>query len=235
MPRVTSLFASLAMIALATPPASDDRDSVSAGPLRPRLERLEAGVEDRGGIEKSLRVLPVDLRLPTGFTGVFRVPGRADLMMRGNGALFAVFPRSQYRRFGSGLLPVTPADVHYSIGMPGGFSYPGGSLRPFGEQSPADRDAASSADGPLSPQAPTSDGARRVDARVRPKPVDPVEAGDATPVAEGEVPPAVNMMPAICEAPLGRAVAGSTATHRGRARLLTIADLQLGPAVLVRE
>lgn len=208
------------LVALAVPPepkpASDG--SATAGPLRPRLEMIDAGVEDRGGIEKSFRVMPLDLRLPTGFTGVFRVPGSADRMMRGNGALFAVFPRSQYRRFGNTLLPIPPADVHYSIGMPGGFSYPGGSLRPFGSS-----DAEVRAD-----ESPVS-GARRVDGRVRLNEV--AEAPAAQTAARTSGP--VNMMPAICEAPLARAV--STATGGASPRLLTLADLQLGPACVERH
>lgn len=212
-----SVLHAIVLLALAAPPAAEG-DSATAGPLRPRLEVLEAGVEDRGGIEKSFRVLPVDLRLPTGFTGVFRVPGREDLMMRGNGALFAVFPRSQYRRFGNGVLPVTPADVHYSIGMPGGFSFPGGSLRPFGSP-----DA-----GPAQQDEPAVTGARRLDARVRPT---PTEATAEAKTDARAVP--VNMMPAICEAPLARAA--SAASRKPATRVLTLADLQLGPAVVERR
>ena len=90
---------------------------------------LEAGIDDRGGLEKSLRVLPVDLRVPSGFQSVYRVPGEEERMMRGSGALFAIFPRSLYRRTSEGSTPIIPAGTVYSIGMPGGFTYPGGFLR----------------------------------------------------------------------------------------------------------
>lgn len=215
-----SAVTALVILTLATPPdaPASDAKSATAGSLHPRLEMLEAGVEDRGGIEASFRVLPVDMRLPSGFQGVYRVPGREDLMMRGNGALFAIFPRSQYRRAGAGLLPVTPADLHYSIGMPGGFNYPGGFLRD--DVAPPDPRIAS-----------------RVAGRVRLKPVEQVEQqaerksepGGARDVGHDAATP-LNAMPAISEAARAKPAAAIAP-----APIKTIDDLKLGPPVLARE
>jgi hypothetical protein len=89
----------------------------AAGPLRAPFEVVDAGREDTGDLATSIRRLPLDLRLPTGFDRVYRVPGRDDLYMRANGALYAVFPKSEYRATRSGERPVTPTDVVYRIGL----------------------------------------------------------------------------------------------------------------------
>jgi len=207
---MTGIAAMLCLIALAAPPAADvgHRTTVQTSPIRPELEVVDQGVEDRGGFEKSLRVLPLDMRVPTGFQQVYRVPGREDLLMRGNGALFAVFPRSVYQRTVIGTIPLAPADVHFSIGMPGGFAYPGGSLH---HESPA----------------PDPRIATRVDARVRPKAAAPImEGGSANSRS-------IDEMPAISEAPRA-ARAGSSAPSEPL-RIRSLADLRLGPPVLARE
>ncbi len=209
---MTGIALFLSAIALAAPPAGDaaHRTTVPTSPLRPELEVVDQGVEDRGGIEKSFRVLPLDLRAPTGFQQVYRVPGRDDLMMRGNGALFAVFPRSAYMRTAFGTIPLAPADVHFSIGMPGGFTFPGGSLQDDGA--------------PPDPRIST-----RIDSRVRPKPAGPV--GDASVVRGGSAAESLNEMPAISEAPK----AARTSAASEPLRIRSIADLRLGPPVLARE
>jgi hypothetical protein len=88
--------------------------TAAAGPTRPRLDIVDAGREDVGPLATSLRADPVDQRLPTGFDRVYRVPGSESLLMRGNGALFAVFEESVYRRAGAALPPGTV----FHIGMP---------------------------------------------------------------------------------------------------------------------
>lgn len=88
--------------------------TAAAGPTRPRLDIVDAGREDVGPLATSLRADPVDQRLPTGFDRVYRVPGSEALLMRGNGALFAVFDESVYRRSGAALPPGTV----FHIGMP---------------------------------------------------------------------------------------------------------------------
>jgi len=207
IPRVPTVACILAALAAMNPPAEGGR-SASAGPLRPKLEIVEQGVADRGGIETSTRVLPVDLRLPTGFGVVYRSPEADGRLMRGNGALFAVFPRSLYRRTGSGAIPLVPSGVVYSIGMPGGMDYPGGSLRD-----------------PGAPVAPPVAG--KVDLRVRPK------ATAANPVAESPGQPRpgapADQMPPISEA--ARAQPDAAPTQRAE----PVVDLKLGPPMLVRE
>lgn len=88
--------------------------TAAAGPTRPRLDIVDAGREDVGPLATSLRADPVDQRLPTGFDRVYRVPGSESLLMRGNGALFAVFEESVYRRSGA----VLPPGTVFHIGMP---------------------------------------------------------------------------------------------------------------------
>ena len=90
------------------------RGTAAAGVLRPQLEILDAGREDIGPLATSLKSQPVDARLPTGFHRVYRVPGSDSLLMRGNGALFAVFSESVY----DGGRAVLPPGTVYHIGMP---------------------------------------------------------------------------------------------------------------------
>ena len=223
----TILCAVHAVLPVLPPTVADP--SVTVGPLRPRLQMLEAGIEDRGGIEKSLRVLPVDMRLPTAFQSVYRVPAGGSFggpagatssdasMMRGNGALFAVFPRSLYRRTVAGNIPLTPAGTVYHIGMPGGFNFPGGFLRD---------DVA-----PPDPRIATL-----VDRRVRLIPIDlapPLQRGDVSAtefsVTQPSPAPAIESTPAISEA------ARVNSSAAACAHPIVIADLKLGPPRLVRE
>lgn len=93
--------------------------NAEAGPLRDNLEVVDPGTEDVGALGTSFRQPSYDIRLPTGFQRVYRVPGEEDKLMRGNGALFAVFPESVYRRTARGIKPVAPPGTVYHIGMPG--------------------------------------------------------------------------------------------------------------------
>ena len=60
------------------------------------LSSVEANVGDLGPLSRSLRSLGADLRQPTNFDRVYRVPGQDDRFMRINGGLYAVFERSLY-------------------------------------------------------------------------------------------------------------------------------------------
>lgn len=60
-------------------------------------EIVDPGVADVSGAAQQLRLFPVDLS-PHGFERTYKVPGRNDLLMRTNGALYAVFDDSEYRR-----------------------------------------------------------------------------------------------------------------------------------------
>jgi hypothetical protein len=186
----------------------------AAGPLRPALEAVEQGTEDRGGLDATLRVQRIDLRLPTGFGDVYRVPGSSEKLMRGNGALFAIFGRSLYARPSGGALPITPAGTIYSIGMPGGWNFPGGELRTG------------------APSTEIQGAARRVDLRVKPTPADePARNGEAADGGANDARAAVvDAMPAICEAPR----ASRMQSNAERANLSPVTDLRLGPARVVR-
>ncbi|MCE2882955.1 MAG: hypothetical protein LW636_11455 [Planctomycetaceae bacterium] len=99
--------------------ADDIVRPAAAGPGRLPLEMLEPGLDDIGPVRLSTRFMPYDMRLPTGFDRVYRVPGSDDLVMRGSGALFAVFPRSVYARTARGSVPLAPPGTVFHIGMPG--------------------------------------------------------------------------------------------------------------------
>lgn len=215
-----------ARVPTTTPPSGGS----AAGPLNPKLETVDAGVADRNGLDTSMRMLPIDLRLPTGFSSVYRVPGRDDMLMRGNGALYAVFAQSTYRRSARGAIPIAPAGVVYSIGMPGGADFPGGALR-------TGRD-----DGQPSAEA-------RIDLRVKPTSAGATRGGFSLQTGVSEVSAtdrAAGEMPAISEAPRAKAsatqapsagpssaVRGPTPTNRRVTPPVT--DLELGPARVTRE
>lgn len=92
-PRVRIAASFLALLVV------HDASAQTADPAEPRLMdlRLEQRVEDVGPLGRSLRVAPADLRSPTGFEGVYRVPGREGTLMRISGGIIATFPRSEYR------------------------------------------------------------------------------------------------------------------------------------------
>lgn len=91
-------------------------------PLRP----VDPMVADTGPLSVSARRLPADLRVPTGFDQVYRVPGGGggDLFARMNGGITAVFPRSTYAPAGSGgaLVEIPPGTVFYIGGLPSRFA-----------------------------------------------------------------------------------------------------------------
>lgn len=87
------------------------------------LRRVDEGVADRGPLGLSLRDMQVDLALPGGFRGVYRIAGqegdRDDLLFRQSGAVVASFSRSVYRqdKEGNVIIDVPPGTV-FSIGAP---------------------------------------------------------------------------------------------------------------------
>lgn len=86
------------------------------------LKRVEDGVSDVGPLGTSQRLVPMDLRVPTGFEGVyeFQRERRWDtpetMYMRVSGGMAAVFPRSVYIEAGGGLIPEIPAGTTFLIG-----------------------------------------------------------------------------------------------------------------------
>ncbi len=84
----------------------------------PGLVPLDAGFEDRGGLQVSTRVVAPDLRLPLGFQRVYAIPGDPKHFTRGDGAIFAVFPRSVYRPASGGGQPMLPPSTVFQFGDP---------------------------------------------------------------------------------------------------------------------
>lgn len=84
----------------------------------PPLQVVDQGVEDATPLSASLRDPRADLREPTDFERLYRVPGRPDLLMRRSGAMSAVFPDSDYAVTRFGLVPLVPAGTVWMIGDP---------------------------------------------------------------------------------------------------------------------
>lgn len=82
------------------------------------LQPIEERVGDVGPLSTSLREIYPGLAVPSGFQQVYRVPGRDDVLMRLDGGVVAVFPRSEYERTDSGVVPVVPAGTVFYIGLP---------------------------------------------------------------------------------------------------------------------
>ena len=135
------LAAALAAVAAAAH-AQDPRPALTVpANMQPRPEAVRADaseapkpvdstVADRNSLSGSLRVMPVDLS-PHGFERVYSVPGRDDLLMRSNGALYAVFSQSLYGRDpkrGSTRILIPAATVFY-IGRPDFSSIRGSAVR----------------------------------------------------------------------------------------------------------
>lgn len=82
------------------------------------LKSVEANVGDLGPLSRSLRSLGADLRQPTNFDRVYRVPGQDDRFMRINGGLYAVYERSLYASTKNGPVPLIPGGTVFYIGRP---------------------------------------------------------------------------------------------------------------------
>jgi len=112
------------------------------------LERVEEIWGDAGPLNESLRQLPLDMRRPSGFEHLYRVPGSKNLLTRMDGSLAAVFPRSVYSSSPNGVIPVIPpGTVFYVGGLPdesynrwGGGQMGGASMfKPHPQRSPINR------------------------------------------------------------------------------------------------
>ncbi len=87
-----------------------------------KFERLDPMVGDSSSLSMSLRMMPLDLS-PHGFRNIFKVPGHDDLLMRMDGALYAIFDYSVYARDPNqkkviAMRPIVPAATVYYIGKP---------------------------------------------------------------------------------------------------------------------
>lgn len=96
--------------------------SAAAWAADPPPDVVDTGVGDRHATSAQLRIMPVDLS-PHGFERTYRVPGRNDLLMRTNGALYAVFDNMEYERdkrfkYQKVFKAVIPAATIFYIGRP---------------------------------------------------------------------------------------------------------------------
>lgn len=87
------------------------------------IRPTEATVADRGAMSQSLLMQPADLRLPSNFTTLYEVEQRPDLLVRGNGAAYAVFPQGDYalaytRKKQPYVQTLIPAGTIFYIGEP---------------------------------------------------------------------------------------------------------------------
>ena len=106
------------LIALLSAGAAARAIPPTAAPPATELETVDPGVGDVHSLAISLRAMPPNLSQPSGFDRVYRVPGSDDLLMRANGGLYAVFPRSTYVPSPVGLVPVIGDNTVFYIGAP---------------------------------------------------------------------------------------------------------------------
>jgi len=172
--------------------------NADAGPLRDDLEIVDAGTEDVGALGTSLRQPGHDARLPTAFQRVYRVPGDEGKLMRGNGALFAVFPESVYRRTARGAVAVAPPGTVFHIGMPG-------ELHLAPEKAKGRVLAPGQVDGRVSTRVSpdSASGVARIDGRQPPPAAAAVNAAAAAQPPAPAVPVAPAPAPGVDAAPLG--------------------------------
>lgn len=212
-----------AAILRAASPVRRVEGTAAAGLLHPRLEIVEAGTEDIGGIATTLRTDPFDPRLPTAFQRVYRVPGSDTMLMRGNGALFAVFDTSTYKTSKGGTMPSLPPGTVFHIGMP---SESNAALR-FGAGAPSNEvnRATVDIDGQVVPVRVRNRVDGRVDTRrvelTPAKPLVPAPAASATVPTDSDAP-----LVAPLDEPLDPLVDRTTADP--------YAHLKFGPARITR-
>lgn len=89
---------------------------------RPQPKPVEQGIGDVNPLQVSSRMLPLDLRRPTGWDRVYRLSGDPKrnggkgLFARFDGGIAAVFPWSTYEATPRGFSPAVPAGTTYFIG-----------------------------------------------------------------------------------------------------------------------
>ncbi|MCA9284862.1 MAG: hypothetical protein KDA22_06600, partial [Phycisphaerales bacterium] len=116
-PARPAIAAAIFAIGLTTA-ASAQAPSEAGEPIEPWMERITPGGRDVGVLSDSLRKAPLEFAFPVGFSGIYKVRGRDDLFVRQNGAMYGVFPRSEYVRTKEGIVAVWPAGTAFFIGPP---------------------------------------------------------------------------------------------------------------------
>jgi hypothetical protein len=136
----------------------------------PGLTRIDEVGDDADPLSRSQRFAPVDLRMPTGFEGVYRFKrttpfGQSQTMTaRMDGGLIAVFPNSVYVPARGGLIPAVPAGTVYVIGGVSALGAAQEEHRPAASPTAVDLRAPSSVFVPRAPEpsAPTQEPAQSV-------------------------------------------------------------------------
>ncbi len=82
------------------------------------LKPLDQTVEDMSPLSRSLRQVERGLREPSAFDQVYRFSDREDLLLRIDGAIYAIFPQSMYTQGENGTLPLITAGTVFHIGYP---------------------------------------------------------------------------------------------------------------------
>lgn len=114
--RRAQLFLAAACPILGAPAIARAADEPTAPAPPPTLRPIEQGVADRDPLSTSLRIIQPGLDEPSGFDQVFEVPGHPGLLMRRDGALSAVFTRSEYTKTKRNIVVLVPAGTVYYIG-----------------------------------------------------------------------------------------------------------------------
>lgn len=101
-----------------------------AAPALAQLKAVDQGVADRGPLSASHRMMPLDLRVPTGFDRVYE--GRNEhgsrVFLRIDGAIIAAFPASVYEPTEQGQIALIPPGTVFHIGDPSIFETPAPTL-----------------------------------------------------------------------------------------------------------
>lgn len=87
-------------------------------PIEPWMERIIPMGRDTGLLSESLQQPQLQLAFPLGFDSVYQVRGRKDLFVRQSGAVYGVFPKSEYITTKDGVYAVWPAGTSFYIGAP---------------------------------------------------------------------------------------------------------------------
>jgi hypothetical protein len=86
---------------------------------RRRLQPVDAGIEDRNQLDVSLRRMQAEpMSMPIGFSRVYIDPADPSKYVRGHGALYAVFPHSEYLKRKKGTVALIPLSTTFRIGLP---------------------------------------------------------------------------------------------------------------------